>query len=275
MLVTGSTAGIGRQTALDLARTGARVLVHARSRTRGEPVLEGLKRASGNPSVELVVGDFTSLCGVRALAREVQEKVDHLDVLINNAAVFMKARTLTEDGFESTFAVNYLAHFLLTGLLMDLLEAAAAARIINVASMAHESACLDFDNLQGERFYEGCGAYALSKLGNVLFTLELAERLKGTPITVNCLHPGVVTTQLLTEGFGITGIPVERSSRCLTYLAGSPHLQGVTGTYFEDCRPAPVAALARESGVRGRFWEQTESLVGAFRAGRIPAPPER
>jgi NAD(P)-dependent dehydrogenase (short-subunit alcohol dehydrogenase family) len=147
---------------------------------------------------------------------------------------------------------------------MALLEAAPAARVINVASMAHEGGRLDFDNFQGERFFDGYSAYALSKLANVLFTLELAERLSETSITVNCLHPGVVTTRLLTEGFGMTGIPVERSSRCPVHLALSPQLQGITGAYFVDCRPAPVAKLARESGVRGKFWEHSESLVGPF-----------
>jgi NAD(P)-dependent dehydrogenase (short-subunit alcohol dehydrogenase family) len=199
---------------------------------------------------------------MRALALEVGERVGHLDVLVNNAAVFMKERVLTVDGFETTFAVNHLAPFLLTGLLLEPLRAARAARVVNVSSMAHEAAHLDFDNLQGERRFDGFGAYALSKLANVLFTLELAERLQATAITANCLHPGVVTTKLLTRGFGITGIPVERGSRIVTHLALDPGLEGVTGNYFMECRPAPPAVLARESGVRRAFWELTESLVG-------------
>ena len=274
VLVTGSTAGIGRQAALDFARLGLRVLVHARDRARGEPVLEALARASGSRNRGLVVGDLASLAGVAALARSVRSQAERLDILINNAGVFRRERTLTEDGFETTFAVNHLAPFLLTGLLLDLLEPSPAGRIIHVASMAHLGARLDFDNLQGERFYEGFNAYALSKLANVLFTLELAERLRGTPITVNCLHPGVVTTRLLTEGFGITGIPVERSTRCLLHLALAPVLEGVTGQYFVDCRPAPPAPLARESGIRGAFWRATERLV-PFRGCQTPVPPER
>jgi NAD(P)-dependent dehydrogenase (short-subunit alcohol dehydrogenase family) len=271
-LVTGATAGIGRQAALDLACRGVRVLVHARNRERGEPVVAELRRASGNDGVDLVVGDLASRSGVEALAGEVRDRAGQLDILINNAGVFMKERVLTEDGFETTFATNHLAPFLLTGHLLDTLERARSARIINVASMAHEGGRLDFDNLQGERFYDGFSAYALSKLANVLFTMELAERLRDTAITVNCLHPGVVTTRLLTEGFGLTGIPVERSTRCLLHLALAPEVQGITGAYFVDCRPASMATLAREALARGAFWEQTERLVGPFRAGAA-APP--
>ena len=271
VLVTGSTAGIGRQTALDLARAGARVLLHARDAARGEPVLAALAQASGSQNLELVLGDLSSLAGVAALAEGVRERTRRLDALINNAAVFRKQRSLTEDGFETTFAVNHLAPFRLTGLLLELLAAAPRARIINVASMAHSGGRLDFDNLQGERFYDGFSAYALSKLANVMFTLELADRLKATPITVNCLHPGVVTTRLLTEGFGITGIPVERCTRCLLHLALSPLVEGVSGKYFVDCRPAAPASIALESGVRGKLWECAESLVGPFSGGRTAA----
>jgi NAD(P)-dependent dehydrogenase (short-subunit alcohol dehydrogenase family) len=272
-LVTGAMAGIGRQAALDLACRGVRVLAHARSRERGEPVVAELRRASGNDGVSLVVGDLASLAGVQALADDVRDQAERLDLLINNAGVFMKERVLTEDGFETTFATNHLAPFVLTGQLLGTLERARAARIINVASMAHEGGRLDFDNLQGELFFDGFSAYALSKLANVLFTMELAERLRDTAITVNCLHPGVVTTRLLTEGFGLTGIPVERSTRCLLHLALAPEVQGVTGAYFVDCRPASMATLAREALVRGAFWEHTESLVGPFTVRRGPAPP--
>ena len=275
ILVTGSTDGIGRQTALDCARLGLRVLVHARSPERGRPVLEDLARASGSRDLELVVGDLASLAGVRSLAREVAERVDRLDVLVNNAAVFMKERVLTVDGFETTFAVNHLAPFLLTGLLTPLLEAAPAARVVNVASLAHEGAPLDFDNLQGERRYDGCSAYALSKLANVLFTLELAERFRSAGITANCLHPGVVTTKLLTQGFGFTGIPVERGSRTVTHLALSEAMRGRTGGYYVDCRLAAGAAIARQCGVRGRFWAHTEQLAGPFATCGRSAPPAR
>jgi NAD(P)-dependent dehydrogenase (short-subunit alcohol dehydrogenase family) len=293
ILVTGATDGIGRQAALDCARQGMRVLVHARSRQRGEPVLDELRRAAGGGNLELVVADLASLDQVRALARELQDRIGHLDVLINNAAVYMKERVLTPDGFETTFAVNHLAPFLLTGLVMDLLKAAPAARVVNVASMAYQGGQLEYDNLQGERRFDGFSAYALSKLANVMFTLELAGRLGATAITANCLHPGVVTTKLLTQGFGFSGIPVERGSRTVTYLALSPEVLARSGGYYVDCRPTPVAGLARESGVRTKLWEHTEALVGPFglpggdpqegrtpkagspelRGPRTPAPP--
>lgn len=274
-LVTGATDGIGRQAALELAQQGVRVLLHARSRERGEPVLEALRRSSGNPSLALVVGDLASLAAVRELAQQVRSQVGRLDGLVNNAGVFRKTRALTGDGFETTFAVNHLAPFVLTGELLELLEAAPAARVINVTSLAHEGGRLDFDNLQGELRYDGFSAYALSKLANVLFTLELAVRLRGSTITANCLHPGVVTTKLLTEGFGIGGVPVERGTRCLLHLALAPELEATTGEYFVDCRPAPIATVAREPGMPARFWDHTEGLVGRFRADRTAAPPGR
>ncbi len=261
ILITGATDGIGRQVALDCLRRGMHVLVHARSRARGQPVLEELK-AVGPGEAELVVGDLASLAEVRALAREVRGRVGHLDVLVNNAAVHMEERVLTVDGFETTFAVNHLAPFLLTGLLLEPLRAARAARVVNVSSMAHEVGQLDFDNLQGERRFDGFNAYALSKLANVLFTLEAAERLRCTAVTANCLHPGVVTTKLLTRGFGITGVPVERGSRIVTHLALAPELEGVTGQYYVECRPALPIACSRESGIRSAFWAFTEGLVG-------------
>jgi len=275
ILVTGATDGIGRQTALALAREGCRVLVHTRTRDRGLPVMEALERDSGNPLLTLVVGDLNSMAGVRQLAGEVRARTGHLDVLINNAGVFMKDRVLTRDGFETTFAVNYLASFVLTGLLMDHLEAAPAGRVVNVSSMAHEGGRLDFDNFQGERRYDPFGAYALSKLANVMFTLELAERLRGTSVTANCLHPGVVATRLLRDGFGMGGVPVERSTDGLLHLALAPAMTGRTGGYYVRCKPLIPAALALEAGVRERFWEHTEELVGTFRNPDAAAPRAR
>ncbi len=185
VLVTGSTDGIGKQTALELARLGAHVLVHGRSQERAAAARDEIRRQVDNAQVAEIVGDLASLGEVRQLAATLQQRYDRLDVLINNAGVFMNERRLTEDGLEMTFAVNHLAPFLLTQLLMNSLRAAPKARIITVSSVAHQRARVDFYNLQGERNFNGYGAYALSKLWNILFKYELAERLAGTGITAN------------------------------------------------------------------------------------------
>ncbi|HEX2987158.1 MAG TPA: SDR family NAD(P)-dependent oxidoreductase, partial [Chloroflexota bacterium] len=187
ILIMGSTDGIGRQTALDLARMGARVLLHGRNQQRGQETLETIRRETGNDQLELYLADLSSRRQVRELANQIVGTHDRLDVVVNNAGVFEPARRLTEDGVEMTFAVNYLAVFLLTQQILDLLKASAPSRIVNVSSGVHGTANLDWDNLQGEKVYDGYQAYALSKLSDVIFTLELAERLRNTGVTANCL----------------------------------------------------------------------------------------
>jgi NAD(P)-dependent dehydrogenase (short-subunit alcohol dehydrogenase family) len=163
-----------------------------------------------------------------------------VDVLINNAGVFMKNRVLSEDGFEMTFAVNHLAHFLLTGLLLPQLKKSSAARIITVSSAAHSNAALDFENLNAERRFDAHGAYALSNLANVLFSKELAVRLEGSGITSNALHPGVISTKMLRKAFGMSGAGVKEGAATSVYLASSPAVEGVTGKYFVYKRRSPT-----------------------------------
>jgi NAD(P)-dependent dehydrogenase (short-subunit alcohol dehydrogenase family) len=220
VLVTGSTDGIGKATALGLARMGAKVLLHGRDPEKGRRVHEEIARTTGIDQLDLFIADLASQRQVRRLAAEVVERHERLHVLINNAGTFEVERGLTEDGLETTFAVNYLAPFLLTQELLGLLEESSLSRIINGASIAHLNAKVDWNNLQGERWYDGFQAYALSKLGIVLFTFELAERLKATVVTANCLHPGVIKTKLLRAGFGdYPGSPPEKGAR-------TPHIPG-------------------------------------------------
>ena len=270
MLVTGATDGIGRQTALNLARQGARVLVHGRSPGRAETTVEELKSASGNPDLEPVFGDFSSLAQVRSLAQEINSRVEHLDVLVHNAGVYMKTRVLTTDGFETTFQVNHLAPFLLTELLKDKLLKAPSARIVVVSSVAHQGAYLDFQNLQGEKDFDGYSAYALSKLANLLFTFELAERLRNTRVTVNALHPGLIGTKLLNIGFGMQGVSLEQGARTPTFLAISPDVEGVTGRYFADCRRTACSSYVEDLELRRHFWDASEGLVGLFAGSSMP-----
>jgi NAD(P)-dependent dehydrogenase (short-subunit alcohol dehydrogenase family) len=262
ILITGSTDGIGKQTALQLARLGATVLLHGRNHERGLSALYEIRSQTGNKNNDFFIADLSSLNQVRRLAEEVQQKYERLDVLINNAGVFMNERILTEDGLETTFAVNHLSHFLLTLLLLDTLKKSAPSRIINVSSIAQRNATVDFDNLLGEKRFGGYEAYALSKLANVLFTNELAKRLEGTGVTVNSLHPGVITTKLLSTGFNIAGASLEEGAATSVYLARSPDVAGVSGKYFISKRESAPSKFAENPEFRRAFWEASEKLVG-------------
>lgn len=261
-LVTGATDGIGKETALELARRGFQVIVHGRSRQKVDRVVEEIRKASGRNDVEGAVADFEKLDEVRAMAADVRARFPALHVLVNNAGVYMKERRETQEGHEVTFAVNHLAPFLLTNELLPLLKKSGHARIVNVSSMTHTGGELNFDDLMLTRGYSGYGAYSNSKLANVLFTLELAERLKGTDVTTNALHPGVVGTKLLRQGFGgFGGERPEEGARTSVMLASAPELEGVTGKYFSHGREAQMSAAARDADARRRLWTVSEQLV--------------
>ena len=263
VLVTGATDGIGRATALGLARLGARVLVHGRDPERVAAAAR--ETASAGPEqADGFVADLSVQAEVRRLAAQVRRAAPRLDVLVNNAGVYMRDRRLTPDGIEQTFAVNVLAPFLLTQLLLDALEAAAASRVLNVASMAHVHAHLDLAAFGGDGSWHGGEAYGASKLALVLLTAESAERLAGSGVTVNSLHPGVVRTKLLRSGWPygavVAGGAVDRGARTSIYLAASPEVQGVTGLYFAQARPAQPSPLVHDR------------RAASPPLGRVPAP---
>jgi NAD(P)-dependent dehydrogenase (short-subunit alcohol dehydrogenase family) len=264
VLVTGATSGIGRATAAALARRGALVLIHGRDAAKAGRTVDALRRETGSSALEPVAGDFSRLDEVRALAAALRARQPGLDVLVNNAGVYMQECTLTPDGLETTFAVNHLAPFLLTLLLLETLNARPQARIVNVSSNTHRSARVDFDNLQGERRYDGYAAYALSKLGNVLFTLALARRLQAeaSTTTANALHPGVINTNLLRAGWGSGGARAEVGAATPVHLALDESVAGKTGLYFVDQRPTPPAPPALDEQLQERFWEVSATLVG-------------
>jgi len=263
VLITGSTDGIGKETALQLAQLGATVIVHGRNPERCQAACDDIRQATGNSNVDFVVADLSSQRQVRQMAAEVLARTDRLHVLINNAGVIVLKRQLTEDGLEATFAVNHLAPFLLTNLLLDRLKSSAPARIVNVSSTVHYDAPLKLDDLQSAKNYNGITAYKQSKLGNVLFTFELADRLKGSGVTVNCLHPGIVATKLLDTGWGWSnGLSSAQGAALSVYLASSPNVANVTGQHFEGTSPGGASPKASDVKLRRRLWDISARLVG-------------
>jgi retinol dehydrogenase-14 len=266
VLVTGATDGIGKQTALEIARGGARVIIHGRDPGRCRAALLEIRQKTGSSALESVVAEFSSLAQVRRMAERMKGEHPRLCGLVNNAGTFMKKRVLTGDGLETTFSVNHIAPFLLTLLLLDCLRAGAApqraARIVTVSSMLHSSGKVDFQDLQAENHYDGMAAYCSSKLANVLFTYRLAGMLDASEVTVNCLHPGGVDTKLLHEAMGMRGISVEKGAATSVYLAESPEVEGVTGKYFVDRRPAASSAASHDARLGEELWRVSERLAG-------------
>ena len=263
VLVTGSSDGIGRETACALAEKGARVILHGRDPEKLDVAAREVDRRSGVWPAGQEVADLASLDQVRALAERLTDQFPRLDVLVNNAGVFMNERVVTPDGFETTFAVNHLAGVLLTHLLLPALEESSPqGRVLNVSSGAHLGGRLDWDNLQGERRYDGHAAYSLSKLANVLFTVELARRLRGRPVIANALHPGVVTTRLLKAGFGGRGADtLAEGAATSVHLALAREASGTSGGYFARSRPSRPHPLSGERAITARFYELSCELV--------------
>ena len=203
ILITGSTDGIGKQTAIELAKLGASILIHGRNEERCAKAVNDIVSVSGNADINYISADISSLSQVKMMAKDIITKFDRLDVLINNAGVYENGKIFTIDGYEATFAINHLAHFLLTNLLLDLLKSSAPTRIINVSSIAHTNCDFDLENLNSEKYFDSYNAYAISKAANILFTYKLAMNLERSYVTVNSLHPGVISTKLLHKGFNI------------------------------------------------------------------------
>jgi retinol dehydrogenase 14 len=270
-LITGATSGIGKATAMGLANMGANVVMVGRDRGRGEAALAEIKEKSANASVDLMLADVSSQEEIHRLADEIKEAYPRLDVLINNAGVIRSKRITSADGIETTFAVNHLAYFLLTNLLLDVLKASAPSRIVNVASGEQRNGTIDFDDLQGEKGYKGAKAYSQSKLATVLFTYELARRLKGTGVSANCLHPGVVGTNLGSGVSGVFGYMVraltplmkspEKGAETSIYLASSPEVEGLSGRYFVKKDEARSTDVSYDKRLARRLWEVSAELT--------------
>jgi len=270
-LVTGASSGIGLETARGLARLGARVLLAGRDRRRLDAAKADIARTVRTAELEVFVADLASQQAVRRLAAEVADRHARLHVLVNNAGIIARSRTVTEDGLELQFAVNHLAPFLLTHLLMRPLAAAGGARIVNVASAVEALGRIDFADVGSESAYDANAAYCQSKLANVMFTYELGRRLESTDVTANCLHPGAVATGLLAEYFGrhrawATVARVKypgpaAGARTSVYLASSPAVAGVSGRFFEDCAPRASSVAFMDVSSQRRLWAVSEQLV--------------
>lgn len=278
VLVTGGTGGIGRATAIGLASMGAHVGITGRDWARAEEAAAVIADESGNPTVDVFVADMSSQTEVRRLADEVLAAYPRLDVLVNNVGGFWAHRHLTADGLEHTFALNHLAPFLLTNLLLERLIVSEPARIVTVSSGAHAMGRIDFDDLMGEREYSGHRAYNQSKLANVMFTYELARRLEGTGVSASVLHPGMTNTAFSSEDASRRMAPVvfavrpfmkspKKGADTAVYLASAPDVEGVSGRYYVNGKIKKSEASSYDTATTARLWRISADLVG------IPAAP--
>jgi NAD(P)-dependent dehydrogenase (short-subunit alcohol dehydrogenase family) len=274
-IVTGASNGIGKVTAAALAGMGARTVMVCRDPARGEAARAEIAQRSANSEVDLLIADVSSQRQVRRLAADINERYNRLDVLVNNAGAMNTVRTLTEDGIETTFAVNHLAYFLLTDLLLDMLKAGDGGRVVNVSSRAHVGSRINFDDIGGEQRYSGYRIYGQSKLANVLFTYELARRLDGSGVSANCLHPGVVATgfghnnsDLLGRTFSVVLSAIrpfimspERGAETSIYLASSPEVAGASGKYFSSKKAIKSSPETYDDAAAQRLWRLSEDLT--------------
>lgn len=274
VIVSGANAGMGKATSIELAKTGATIVMLCRNRERGEKAVSEVRALTGNNSVELMLCDLGSLKSIEDFCRDFKSKYSRLHVLVNNAGVIHRNRHETVDGYEATFGVNYLGHFLLTNRLLDLLIASAPSRIINLTSSEHRKGIIDFEDINLTKSYSLKRAYRQSKLANVLFTYELAERLRGTGVTANCVHPGIIHTGMTIKfcidgGYGkiVAWImrpffrPPERGAETAVYLAISPEVEGVTGKYYYQKKPIASSERSYDRKLAKKLWNLSEKMT--------------
>ena len=270
VMITGANSGIGKQTAKVLAEKGATIIMICRNKERGENALKDLKEKTNSDKIELILADLADPIAIQNAVTQFKEKYDKLDVLINNAGLVLSKKKITSLGYEKTFAVNHLGHFLLTNLLLDILIKSAPSRIINVSSGVHTTANLDFEDINLSSKYRGFRAYANSKLANLLFTYELARRLKGTGIIVNALHPGFVRsnfgrrgrklyTRILFDIARIFAISVKKGAKTSIYLASSPEVKNIMGKYFVKSKPTNSSKMSYDKEAQKKLWQLSEN----------------
>jgi NAD(P)-dependent dehydrogenase (short-subunit alcohol dehydrogenase family) len=272
VMITGANSGIGKETAIELAKMGAIIVMVCRSRERGERALVEIKEKANSEKIELFIADLADQSSIRGMVERFKRKHDKLHVLINNAGVMLSKRTSSPEGYETTFATNHLGHFLLTNLVLDMLKVSAPARIVNVSSSVHKFAKLNFDDIDSEHKYRGYRTYANSKLFNILFSYDLARRLEGTGVTVNVLHPGVIRTnlgknnnnkliKLMSLIFRLFMKSPEKGARTTVYLASSPEVENISGEYFVNSKPKKSSKISYEQTLQNELWEISTNLT--------------
>jgi NAD(P)-dependent dehydrogenase (short-subunit alcohol dehydrogenase family) len=269
-MITGANSGIGKATAIGLAKMGATIVMVSRNKMRGEKALEDIKKDCGNGGVDLMLADLSKQKEVVQLVKDFKEKYQELHVLINNAGVNLSKRVLTEDGIETTFAINYLAPFLLCNLLLDILQKSGPSRILNVASSV-QAKSINFENLNGEKHYRQLNAYGQSKLAMVLFTYEFARKIEGTGVTVNCLHPGYVKTNMVRKFrkfvkyfyplIGLFMRSPKKGAKTSIYLASSPEVEGISGKYFKKRKLEKSVEASYDEELAKRVWDVSVDLT--------------
>lgn len=273
-MITGANSGIGKETAIELAKMGANIVMVCRSRERGQKALNEIKEMANSEKIELYIADLADQRSIRTMVERFKKSHDKLHVLINNAGVMLSKRSTTPEGYESTFAINHLGHFLLTNLVLDMLKASSPSRIVNVSSSAHKFAKLNFDDIDSEHKYSGFRTYANSKLFNILFSYELAKRLEGTEVTVNALHPGVIRTnlgknntskliKLVSIIFRLFMKSPKKGARTTVYLASSPDIEDVNGKYFIGSKLRNSSKISYEETLQSKLWEISANLTNA------------
>jgi NAD(P)-dependent dehydrogenase (short-subunit alcohol dehydrogenase family) len=269
-MITGANSGIGKATAIGLAKLGAKIVMVCRNKNRGEKALEDIKKECNNGTIDLMIADLSTQKAIHQLVKDFKEKYQFLHVLINNAGTNLSKRVLSEDRIETTFAVNYLAPFLLSNLLLDILQTSNPARIVNVASSI-QAKTINFENLNGEKHYRQINAYAQSKLAVILFTYELSRRIEGTGVTANCLHPGSVKTNMVKNFrkfvkyfFPLIGLFMKnpkKGAKTSIYLASSSEVEGVSGKYFKKRKEVESVKASYDKDLAKRLWDVSIALT--------------
>jgi len=272
VIITGATDGMGLETARELAKHNPKLVLVGRNSVKGSRVVEELIKESGNNSIEFFSADLSSQKDIREFVEKFKAKYDHLDMLINNAGAYFPEKLISADGFEMTFALNHLGYFLLTNILLDYLKKSTPSRIINISSGAHMMAKFDINNLNSDGKYDAWNAYSTSKLENLYFTYELAEKLNSTGVTVNAIHPGLVNSQFGKKGKGITlaifqalqkliGKTAANGAKTAIYLALSDEVEGITGSYFADEKLSKSSEVSHDKEIAKKLWEISEKLT--------------
>lgn len=273
ILISGANSGIGKEAAVGLAKQGAEIIMLCRNRSKAEAAQAEIAQRSGNDKLEIVLADFASLASVAEAAKTISDRYDRLDVLLNNAGAYFSRPEISQDGYEMTFAVNHLAPFLLTNLLLPTLKASASARIVTVSSMAHSFATINFKELVQPKNYQGLIIYSRSKLANILFTYALAERLKGSNLTANTLHPGVIASSFAAGGKDLFArfiqnirffmVDSQEGAKTSIYLASSPEVAQTSGKYFVKSKARRSSAASYDRADQELLWQMSQELIAA------------